>query len=180
MFYSGDSHCLSTALETDLKGRCGDLQGKKEAFWESDGKRPLPREVFYRMTLKNYCSWASQSSYLRVTSLLKEKEVEALEVLTGKHLGSFIPDQSSRWSWVTTIQCKCLIHKLFWSVQCRQLDSVVPDLLRLYCTTKWVHTVVMKKISQKMKTWGRVWYIPLYDSVVHENNSVVRWYSITI
>jgi len=61
---------LSNVHGTDLKGKKGDLKGKRKAFHECDSKVLLPREDFCRMSLRDDCSSAS---FLRVTSLLKEK-----------------------------------------------------------------------------------------------------------
>jgi len=58
---------------TDLKGKKGDLRGRRKAFHERDGKVLLPREDLCRMSLRDDCSSTRQSSLLRVTGLLKEK-----------------------------------------------------------------------------------------------------------
>lgn len=39
-----------------------------------------------------------------------------------------LADRALIGSWVV-IHCKCLIHKLLWAVQCRRVESLIPDLL---------------------------------------------------
>lgn len=134
--YTSDSHCLSTVPETELQKERGfPWTWCQSASAKGGFQQDAWKMIAHQQASPAYWGW-----------LACWKRPNCFVGTNYQHLGSSWQSRALVWSRVP-INCKCLIHKLLWSVRRRRLESLVTDLLRLYYTTKWACTAVMKKAS---------------------------------